>query len=512
MNAHCLKSDFDPPANDHSLSFLFGRLMLVSCFLFLVCGSRPAMAQAEQPPAPVADGAKKKKPSLADLLLTPEERQMLKAKGDRPAVPVDPNLPSIDDDALVTFGIRKLTSRHLILYTDLPRGDPFVDEIPRLFDQAVKQWATYFEIPEADVKDWKIAGSLIKSKKKFQAAQLLPDDLPPFLHGYQRGRQFWVYEQDSPYYRRHLVFHEGVHGFMFEKLGGGGPPWYREGVAEFLATHQLKAGTLKCAYMPRSREEVPLWGRIRVIKSEYAAGRPLMLREVMRFDRTAHLKIEPYAWCWAAVAFLDGHLRYKKEFQKLKGNVKDETAFFTREFENAMRAQSRELDEEWQLFIANMDYGYDLRRNAVQYRYGTPLPKDGRTVTVSTDTGWQSTGVRMEKGKQYLVAAKGRFKVKQHPKDWWSEPGGITIQYENGMPLGVLLGNIRRDEPLPGAAGLVRPIQVGLSRRVSAAGDGTLYLRVNESASGLSDNSGQISVKILEFKDGQLPKKEAADK
>lgn len=469
--------------------------------------------------APAAAGepqAEKKKPSLVDLLLTPEERKAMEAQAARRNRKVDPNLPDIDDATLQAFGIRKITSKHLIFYTDVlqanKRPDPFVEEIPRLFDRAVVEWAKYFEVPEEDYKDWVIAGSLMQDKKKFQQAKLLPDDLPEFLNGYHRGRQFWVHEQDSHYYRRHLVFHEGVHGFMYDKLGGGGPPWYREGVAELLATHQWKNRQLRVGYMPYNKEEVPYWGRIKALKNEYRNGRPLMLRQVMEFDEKAHLQVESYAWCWAATAFLDGHLSYQKPFRELRKNVKDETPFFSRGFEAALRAQARELDEEWQLFIANVDYGYDFRRNAVRYQFGTPLRDGQRTIAINTNLGWQSTGIRMEEGKEYLIAAKGKFTVQRAPKKWECEPGGITIEYANGMPLGMLLGNIRRDEPLPGAAGLVRPIRIGLSRRVRAAGNGTLYLRVNEKAGGLADNQGQITVKVVDTAEVKATEEMAGEK
>ncbi len=474
---------------------LFGWILsILALNVPLRAQSRPSNGAAERD---ASDGKGAGGSSLADLLLSDAERKMAQQRATARPTSVARSLPEVGDEEMQALGIRRLASKHLILYTDLP-SDPFVDEIPQIFDLAVVQWAEYFEIPQSQVEDWKIAGSLIRDRAKFKRSSLWAEDLPPFLHGFQRGRQFWAYEQESAYYRRHLVLHEGVHGFMFDNLGGAGPTWYREGVAEYLATHQWNAGKLRIAYMPRTREEVPYWGRIRVLRREYAAGRPLMLGQIMRFTDQAPLKVDTYAWSWAVVAFLDGNLRYQKEFRKLKKHVRNDSAFFTREFETALRPESRELDEEWQLFIANIDYGYDFRRNAVRYQNGVELPSGGRSITISTDWGWQSSGIRMEKGKKYLIRAKGRFRVQQHPENWWSEPGGITIEYANGLPLGVLLGNIRRDEPLPGAASLVHPIRIGLGRRVTAGGDGTLYFRINESAGGLSDNTGQITVTVTE--------------
>jgi hypothetical protein len=52
--------------------------------------------------------------------------------------------------------------------------------------------------------------------------------------------------------------------------------------------------------MPLSRDEVPYWGRIKIIKDDVAADRGLSLVDVMKYDAHAHLKVEAYAWCWAA--------------------------------------------------------------------------------------------------------------------------------------------------------------------------------------------------------------------
>ena len=95
----------------------------------------------------------------------------------------------------------------------------------------------------------------------------------------------WLYEQPSDYYRRHLLLHEGTHGFMNTVLGGCGPLWYMEGIAEYLATHRWKDGRLTLGYMPRSRDEVPQWGRIRLIQDAVAEGRAPALKKVIEFVR-----------------------------------------------------------------------------------------------------------------------------------------------------------------------------------------------------------------------------------
>ncbi len=323
-------------------------------------GDRPAGSAAAPTATDDAD-------SLATLLLNDATRELLDRGPDVAALANLP--PEIDDEVAAKMGIRRIDGKHLTLYTDAPPRVA-LDQIPEVFDAAVPQWCAYFGIATEKVADWKMVGYHIVAKERHQQAGLLPANLPPFLNGYHRGSEFWAYEQPSDYYRRHLVLHEGVHGLMTTFLGGTGPPWYREGMAEYLATHTWKDHRLVVATYPASKEEVPYWGRIKVIQDEFAAGRGMMPHEIMRYDRSAHLRQEPYAWCWAAVAFLDNHPIYRNRFRQLIGKVTDSTVFFTRDFESSLKDRKRELDEEWQIFVINIDYGYDFVRNMIKYAPG----------------------------------------------------------------------------------------------------------------------------------------------
>ena len=79
-----------------------------------------------------------------------------------------------------------------------------------MFDQAFSQWCEYFEIDPAKAADWRLTGFLIKDRQRFRRLGLLPRDLPPFQHAFCRNTDFWVYEQPSDYYSRHLALHEGT--------------------------------------------------------------------------------------------------------------------------------------------------------------------------------------------------------------------------------------------------------------------------------------------------------------
>ena len=101
--------------------------------------------------------------------------------------------------------------------------------------------------------DWQVTGCLMKRQERFQAAGLLPRDLPQFLQsGYARTIEFWLDEQNerllSPAFaaaRRDARLH------VLADVRRVWPSWYFEGMAELLATHRLDDGKLLVHQFPR---------------------------------------------------------------------------------------------------------------------------------------------------------------------------------------------------------------------------------------------------------------------
>ena len=403
--------------------------------------------------------------------------------------------PKFNDERVAVAGIRKISSKHLDLYTDLPSSKE-VDELPTVFDLAVSQWCDYFEVDHAKAESWKMIGYVMERKERFAGSGLLPDDLPRFLNGYQRGWQFWVYEQPSAYYRRHLVLHEGTHAFMSWMLGNCGPPWYMEGMAELLATHRWQDGQLQLNYFPRRREEVEQWGRIKIVCDDVQAGRGLSLVEITNYSSTAHLRIEPYGWSWAACAFLDGHPDYQRTFRSLRSEVRDDVVF-SQTVGQLLGKHGRRLAEQWQLFTHHLDYGYDIAREAIAYAAERPISQAGMSVHVSAEHGWQSTGIRLQPDVTYVLESSGRYQIGSEPKTWWCEPGGVTIAYYRGQPLGRLLAAVSDPtRPLTGNSPLLTPHAIGLGDTISAGNGGVLFLRINEDPAQWADNAGELLVSI----------------
>jgi hypothetical protein len=97
----------------------------------------------------------------------------------------------------------------------------------------------------------------------------------------------------------------------------------------------------------------------------------------------------------------------------------------------------------------------------------------------------------------YRLTASGRYQVAKEPKIWWCEPGGVTIRYYQGRPLGILLAAVRPDQPAAGStSALLKPTVIGLGATLSPPESGTLFLKINDSAGELDDNAGELKVEV----------------
>ena len=196
-------------------------------------------------------------------------------------------------------------------------------------------------------------------------------------------------------------------------------------------------------------------------------------------------------------AFLDGHPEFSRRFRELPLHARDDAPTFAAAFHDLYHADQRRLDEQWQLFVANLDYGYDLQREAVVYQPVSSHDDNVVVAQVRANRGWQLTGVQVTAGTTYTLRASGRYQIASQPKIWWCEPGGVTIRYYQGAPLGMLLAGVSdQSRPLSGITALARPVPIGLRRELQFTESGTLFLRINESPAELADNAGQLQVEI----------------
>jgi hypothetical protein len=401
----------------------------------------------------------------------------------------------IDEARAAAAGIRKLIGQRLVLFTDIA-ADPHVDELPDVFDAAFPQWCEHLGLDPGAHADWRMRGFLVKDRARFEAAGLWPTDLPQFLNGYTLGNEFWLYNQSSDYYRRHLMLHEGVHGVMFSLQRSSGPAWYMEGVAELLGTHHWSNGRLSLPYFPASPADVPKLGRIEIVQTQFKAGNAKYLRDVLALENRNYLDNEPYAWSWAAAAFLHGHPAYRDRFRALlkrraRGGLNDG-------LKQLYSDDARRLGEEWQVFIGELAHGYDFQRTKLDFTPARAAPEADKPAkaSIAADQGWQNTGLRLEAGRRYKLTATGRYTLAAVPKPWISEPGGVTIRYHRGLPLGIVLAVVRPEEPQAGPSPFFNPQVIGTGATIEPQQTGTLYLRINDFAGELADNSGTAEVTV----------------
>ena len=459
--------------------------------------------------------------------LDPKGRQTITAPSDSNVsvspVRATPKRPRpIDEARARREGIRKLTGKHLTLFTDLP-SEPEIDRLPAIFDAAVPQWCAYFKISQTVVADWQVRGYLMGDRTRFLETELIPRGFPMFPNGFAEACDLWLVEQPTAYYRRHLLLHEGTHCFMLSWLDGGGPPWYMEGVAELLATHADADGVLRLGHFPRDRSEVPMLGRIKRIQDYVAAQPALGIDEILSFGPRAHWNNpDAYAWCWAACALLDRHPRYQRPFRQLRHHVRSDR--FNQQFASLFAELAEPLKVEWQLFASSLVHGHDVEATAMDFRTGEALPDAWQQRRIVATRGWQNSGWWLEAGETYEIRARGRFQIAREdpladkrrqqggqsapPVVWWSEPNGVTIQYFGGHPLGMLLAavvpgapraNGKRNDDQPTAislGNLLNAERVGTSRRWTPQESGTLHLRLNDSPGKLGDNRGGVDVAI----------------
>jgi hypothetical protein len=333
----------------------------------------------------------------------------------------------------------------------------------------------------------------VQDRERFKAAGLWPEDLPEFPAGYNLGHHFWIFPQEGTYYTRHLLLHEGTHAFMQWYLGGSGPPWYSEGMAEWLALHRWSEGSLELKARIADRNQVDYWGRPKLIRKALEAGRRMRLDELFDFPNSAFRNVESYAWAWAGCEFLARHPLSAKSFAQLPKFAEDSSAAFSRDLKRKLKADWDRLELDWQQFVEELDYGILADRLAIRPVEETAQAAEG-TFRLATAWGWQDSGIEVAAGEEKQIEARGRFMIRTGDPPWPCEAGGITIEYYRGRPLGELLVAVLPEDPKFNE--VLVPLPIGTSRRLTFERAGRLLFRINESPVWLEDNTGELEIRV----------------
>jgi len=423
-------------------------------------------------------------------------------------------------------GLSQVTSKNLVLVTDLPVSSDITD-LCTMFDEAMPQWGEAFGVASSEWIDAHPKACLIVDRQRFIDLKYITPDVPTFREGYQLQDRLFMLEQPSPYYRRHLLLHEGTHWFLWKFLGGNGPPWFSEGMCEMMATHQRseKGNVFRLNWIPTDRESVPFWGRLKVIRDSMAAQTAPSLDRILQFGDAAHLTDEPYCWSWAAMVFFLNNVRCSEDLKQaflpnLKGHVGTEHKL-SQEFKDKLRSLWPDIQAEWTVFVNELDYGFSLEHSMPKIELSQQVKlANSVTAKVRANHGWQTTGVRVLQGDRISILATGRVVIRNDrvhgstapPKQiasesqtWKSEPQGITLQYIHHFPLGKLIAVIIPTETQLAESDMtipLTPFAVGNSCEYTAEKSGILLMKLNESSNGLFDNSGEYSVTIARASNG----------
>ena len=109
---------------------------------------------------------------------------------------------------------------------------------------------------------------------------------------------------------------------------------------------------------------------------------------------------------------LDRDPRYRDRFRQLYRAIPDGAV--TPRFYRLFQPDWRELNDQWQVFIAGIEYGDDIPRTAIDFSPGRPLPAAGAAVKVAADRGWQNSGLQLQVGR--ALSADGHRAATRSPR------------------------------------------------------------------------------------------------
>jgi hypothetical protein len=396
-------------------------------------------------------------------------------------------------------GFHVVEGKHLRLITDKPL-DEAIRELPKAFDAAIPQWCLYFNVEPASVEEWRATVFLIGDRPAMIRAGFVTSELPPFKDGFQAGDRLFVVEQPSEYYRRHLVLHEGTHWFMWRSFGGCGSPWFMEGMAEYLATHNWDGNQLKLNVMPADRNEVPYWGRIKIIRAQIQSNSAPTLEQILRYNNAEHRNVQAYAWSWAAVTFFSQHPRYAADFASLMDGRLDYSQQLTNEFRRLLNDRWVTVTEDWQAFLQDLDYGFDFERSIANVIRSTASADreqaaNENLIVVHTNMGWQPTSILVAASDQLTVRAQGVAVSPFGESTLRAHPEGVTLEYVNGHPRSALLFAVVPPDLL-GASTYWNVQSLGKESKVTVEKGGRIWMKSNAYSNDLERYEGDFQVVI----------------
>lgn len=413
--------------------------------------------------------------------------------------------PKLNPQALQAAGLRILHAKHLLLVTDAAETD--VKGLPELADalfDSLQQQLPPLR-PAQNSTEFQVTGFLMDAPERFATAGLLPDSDFVIRHGRHLGYRFWMRNQPSAYYRRHLLLHEFIHCWMMCEAGMQDIPplWFTEGIAEYFATHTINPAHF--GILPAQRNGFEGWGRITLLR-EQAFGKPgypietvpsdasgLTLKHVLYPTDNQFISDLRYAQAWALVWLLRTHPELTRPFAATN------RARSGRDFQIALntidKATLERLTVVWLLILDSLEEGFDPKRSFPELNPTWKSIRNGSpeiNLQIAADRSWQPSGIHADTEITLDLSATGRCTVHDQPSAWLSEPQGITISYHRQRPLGELTAIVIPRNPTEPA----RRTPVGRTASITLPANSELWLQINDSEAARAENAGHYQVQI----------------
>jgi hypothetical protein len=395
-------------------------------------------------------------------------------------------------------GFRRFEQGRLTLVTDVPIDDD-LREWSEVLEQAIATWTEHWRLSPSQTENWKLTAVLIGDRKRFEASGLA-EKVPAFEDGYQLQNTVYLVEQPSIYYRRHLFLHEATHWAMYRAFGGAGSPWFMEGMAELYGTHRWNQNRLTLAIVPKAPADVPQWGRFKRLREMISRQEMPSLKQILNYTTDSADRMDRYVWSWVACYFFANHPTYKEAFATASRPPLDYSMTLSQKLSKSLEGEWPRVVDEWNGFLADFDFGFQPERSMpviAQYVWQDWDPRSKPELNIQADRGWQGTGIRVRRGESLRLVSHGSYIMGRgaNGADWPSEPQGITIRYIDHQPLGRLLATI---VPLTEEVATLpwQPISVGTEAVLQPESDGLLFLKINDLAGELDNNTGVAQVII----------------
>ena len=388
------------------------------------------------------------------------------------------------------LGIRRISGKYIDFYTDLV-STPETDSIPVALEAAVPEMARFFGIPISRYEKWHIEAFLMGEREPFEIFGAL-EGAPDFPNGYYFNRRIWVFDKHQGYYNRFLLLHELVHALTDETFGGLDPRWYSEGIAEYLALHRWDGEKIELGIFPDTPDAVAGFGRIDRIHETIRTGTVPTVKQLLDFSFRQYEDVANYAWSWSFVTLLASNPRYHETFEAMPYLMAVPDA--NSRFIERLGKEGQYIQRDWSDFAGRINYGENLTLPPIDYTPGKPLQTAASLDMPVNTERWFNSGIRLEAGKTYRLAASGRYRVYDSSRLIPCEPNGVTLRYTDRRPLGQLLAAVAAEKSDDGWQ--ITP--VASKAELTPENTGPLLLRINVPTGELPRAEGTITVKISE--------------